>query len=338
MKKIIVFLFVSFLAVVLFYACQKDESQNFSNSMLESVSEDQSTRILAFKGKMAYYRNNPELKSEADCYYSSEAVLALEALVNFNFCHTGIECNRSVFLVSQVVMPLDEMSKINDPKLAQLYFAVIIDSIKAQINRVNYVNMKLLLVDLEHTGYDINGNAIISVGSLIGNEQATMLPDENWWYGENLGMCNGNYYAPEDAASKLAARITSAMIPSPGNNCRWYYTQIENKYIFPQQDTLNNPPVNYLDYKIFYATTAGGLIIDDEVKCLSALEMNFYKGHYNDYAIAFQLATNKKFSNCTVLGGPVYELFSYSIQHRYTIYVGKRWLECTMPLENILTY
>ena len=132
----------------------------------------------------------------------------------------------------------------------------------------------------------------------------------------------------------LDARVTDAMLPEPPHGCRWFFISIDSTYIFPQQDTLDYTPDNYLDYKIFFATTEGGLTIDDEVKCLSQYEMSTYKGYYIGYAQDFETETGKKFDHCIVSGNSYNP--PYHIQHDYTIYVGNRVPECDTDVGNIL--
>jgi hypothetical protein len=332
----------SMLGIVLIFAalslssCKKQDTttSNQNQSMIDQELT-QSEHILNFKEKLSRYHNNPNLKASGEGYFASEALTELENLLNFNFCDASAECNKSSFMTTEVIMPLDDLSKIHDLRLSQLYYEEIIDSIQAMMGRLNYPNMKLLVVDLDQTGSATNGDAIISVGALIGNAQNVVLNNDNWWYGENYGTCDGTY-APEDAASQLAERVTNAVVPAPPTGCRWYFTgPILHTTILPTQDQVSTVD-NYLDYKIFYASEVVAPITDTE-KCLSQYEMSFYEGHYINYALNYQTATGKKFSRCTIVGKPYYSPF-YHIQHDYTIFVGNRFLECTDTIDDILEY
>jgi len=308
---------------------------NIVDKQLLAESKAMTERVLDFKQRMEYYHDNPGLKDGGQLYTAPEAMLELETLLNYTFCHTGMNCPIVETGYSEVVMPLNELSKIADPRLSQLYYEEIIDSIQAQMNRSSLENKKLLLVDLEQTGQAPNGDAIISIRALIGNDQQVVLHNDEWWFGENYGRCNGTH-APEDAASQLAARIASALIPVPPTGCRWYFAGgIESIYIFPTQDPLGTTFDNYLDYKIFYATEEVAPIGYTE-KCLSQFEMSFYEGHYINYALNYQTVTNKYFNRCTILGNPYSN--PYRIWHEYTIFVGNRFLECSVLIDDILTY
>ncbi len=326
-----------FLTAFSLNSCKKQEtSTSNQNQLIVEQEVTPTTHILGFEGKLAFYHNNPNLKSSGESYLAPVALTELENLLNFNFCDANIECNKTELKTTEVIMPLDELSKIQDIKLSQLYYNEIIDSIQAMMIRTNYTNKKLLLVDLEQTGTSTNGDAIICVGALVGNAQNVVLHNDDWWYGEYYGTCTENY-KPEDAATQLKARVTAAMLPIPPSGCRWYFTGVVHTYIIPTQDTLGSTFDNYLDYKIFYAIEENGLVITDTEKCLSQYEMNFYEGHYINYALNYQTTSGKKFYQCWIIGRPYYSPV-YHIQHDYTIFVGYRFLECNGYIDDILTY
>ena len=195
--------------------------------------------------------------------------------------------------------------------------------------------MKLLLVDIEVAGYDSNGDATINIGSLAGNEYPVVLHDDNWWYGEQLGMCGTGNNAPEDAASQLQKRVIDELLPTTSSNCKWYFTNLENTYFTPTDYQLDSNPDNYLDYKIFYATDAVGPL-DYDVKCLSQYEMTFYEGHYIYLAEDYEDQYLKDFAKCEISGNPYNDAGITRIQHDYRIFIGNRILECDFTIDDIL--
>ena len=328
--SVLALLIIASFLIVTMNNCRKpkhevinNENQTDYEALIEK-SKAMQGHILAFKAKMEYYRDNPDLKTGGEFYTADSAVLEIESLINYDSCFASIECNQKTFEISEITLPLDDIEKINDPDLMQVYYDKVMDTIQAQMDRVNYSNMKLLLVDLENTGTNSNGDAIISVGTLIGRGVVPSLYDDNWWYGEYGGLCGTGQYAPEDGASQLDYKVTKVMLPDPPSGANWWFRNITSTYIIPTSDPLNQPPTNYLDYKIFYATTAGGLVINYDVKCMSYYEMDFYKNHYVDYAQAEE-STNRKFARCWIHGNN-YSLPEYHIQHDYTIFVGERFI------------
>lgn len=323
-------------AVIIFYSCRKTDQPPTPSVEMDDASVASLAHIQAFKQRMEYYRDNRGIKTGGESYFATQAAEELESLINLDFCHTNVSCTEQAFETAQVIMPLNDIDKINDPDLMALYFDEIIGIIQGQMNSLTYESKQLLLVDLEYIGTNPDEDALISIGSLIGNNQLQLLHNGEWWYGENMGLCGTGQYAPEDAATQLALQVRNTLLPAPPAGGRWVYTGITNTYINPTQDPLTNNPDNYLDYKIFYATEAVGTI-DYEVQCLSLYEMGFYENHYIAYAIDFENATGKDFYNC-IAEGLAYPDSEYHIQHNYWVYVGHRFLVIDMEVENILEY
>lgn len=340
MKKLSVLLLLAIgMGSIMTQSCNK-ETGKIPNE-LKSLSNDEkmSLDITAFKERMVYYKLNPNFKSGGEEYTAEEAITELENLLNFNFCYTSLNCNQKVYVSSSLKMPLDDYLKINDPDLSHYYYNIIIDTIQAQMGRANLPNMKLLLVKIEFDGYDNNLDAIITIGSIIGNNEQIVLNTGNWWYGENGGDCNHSL-TPDDAATQLDAAVTDAMTDIPGSGCHFYFLNPEFVKIPPTQDQLQLPIDNYLDYKIFYAIEDPShnppLYITDVERCVSNSEMGIYRELYIDYAIDFEVMTNKKFNYSIIAGNPYTD--PNRIQHDYTIFVGNRFIECTAVIDNILEY
>ena len=324
--------------VVVVNGCKKENTNaQVKQTVVDDGSEAMVAHILEFKERMAYYHENPNLKSGGQLYTAIEAATELENLLNYNFCYTNSGCSQKEYASSEFIVPLDDLEKINDPKLMEVYYNKVIDTIQAQMGRVNYSTKKLLLVDLEVSGMDSNGDAIVTIGSLIGNGQAGVLHNEDWWYGENGGMYpNGQYY-PEDAASQLMKRVLDNVIPAPPTGGRWIYTDVVYETIPPTQDPIySGDPDNYRDYKIFYATEAVATITYVQ-KHLPVAEMSFYECNYIDYALGYETTTGMDFSDCTITGGPVWDEYYY-IQHNYQMFAGNRHLAMNIGIDDILAY
>jgi len=351
-------LMVTALVMITMNYCSKTKDGLNENNTTQDYqdllkkSKEMEEHILAFKTKMEYYRDNPSLKSGGDKYNAPDAVLELESLINFTFCYTNIECNKKVFITSNISMPLDELEEINDPKLMEVYYDKVIDTIQAQMIRTNYENMKLLLVDLEQIGTDSNGDAIVSVGALIGNEGAvTQTDEEGYWFGGLLGNCQqdsitqGNF----DATTVLQNDLYFVHFPTPPPGKIRKKTSI--LFLEPAINPWNNyiDPINerdnYLDSKVFSATINNGLINDD-TRCLSdSTEMPFYRNHYNQFINeADSINEEYEFTDITINWYsevdefPPYE--QTKIWHELDIWLGRVWLVNTndWPIGDITTY
>jgi len=160
------------VGVVVVNGCKKENTNTqVKQTVVGDESEAITAHILAFKERMAYYHENPNLKSGGQLYSASEAVMELESLLNFIFCYTDNQYNKREYVTSEIIMPLDDVEKINDPKLMEVYYDRVIDTIQVLMGRVNYSNLILLLVDLDISGMDSNGDAIVSIGVVVGNRQ-----------------------------------------------------------------------------------------------------------------------------------------------------------------------
>ena len=331
-------------AMVMINSCTKNHiDEGIQKSLIDEESQAITAHILAFKAKMEIYRENPGLKTE-EKYSADSAMLELESLLNFNFCYTNIETDKKEFVITEITMPLDVFNKIGDNALSQLYYEEIIDSIQEQMLRVNYPNIKLLLVDLEQTGTNSDGDAIISIGSLIGNEGniINVTQEDGWWYGFLGGTCEHIYQGELDAAIILEGDIKFIHSPAPPPNMMKRYTIIhtEGPLIpnLPEYRIPNDPLDNYMDYRVYYATNAVNPQITNDTKCISNdIEMPFYFGHYNDFIEDFELLYQLEFVDC-IIEGYIHSDQSY-IQHKYTIYLGNVWLvPISWVIEDIMTY
>ncbi len=222
----------------------------------------------------------------------------------------------------ELIMHLEEPVKINDP------------------------NMKLLLVDLEVSGMDSNGDAIVSIGALIwnaGNLNIPTLTEDGWIYGYAEGACADNAgYGEVDAAIILENDIMFQNFPTPAPGILRRYTNVTTVGpLTPTDYRMENDPLdNLMDYQIFYATTAVGSITPD-TRCLSYdIEMPFYRQQYNLVIDTLESHYDLELVGCQV-DGITPDGSENIIQHNFTIYLGHVWyVNVGVPYEidNILAY
>jgi hypothetical protein len=340
-------LVIAMLMVVTMNNCSKTdpcsaemENPNDQTELIEK-SEAMQDHILAFKSKMEYYRDNPNIKAGGQLYTADSGTLELETLLNFDFCYTGIECSKKKFETSEIIMPLDDVEKITDPKLMEVYYNKIIDTIQAQMTRVNFSNMKLLMVDLEVTGTDINGDAIISVGSLIGAQYSLPPTTEiGWWFGCLGGNCEGpgnDYEGEIDATKILESNILAWMFPAPPPGKIRKKTDIVYIGLTPPEEYWLKPEAqrtNYKDSKIFTAHDDYGTITDD-TRCLSSDdEILFYSPKYSQVINyeegIYNNANNKDYEFTNLIIFDNQELNQnqdhIKIWHDIGIFLGNVWL------------
>ncbi|MFA5417926.1 MAG: hypothetical protein WC341_05655 [Bacteroidales bacterium] len=333
--------------VVLINGCKKESANvHVLQTMVDDESEAMVAHILEFKERMAYYHENPNLKSGGKLYSASEAVVELENLLNYNFCYTDSICSLVKSINTEIVMPLDEVEKINDPKLMEVYYDRAIDTIQAIMGRVNYSNMILLLVDLDVSGTDSNGDAIISVGIVFGN-RANIPPAPSqapgWWYGNEGGDCEHDYFGQLDATMVLTDDITAVQFPAPPPGKVRIVTELFGlDPLLPWDYFLVNPEYrdNFEDSKLFYAEDIYGTITDNTCCLTTYTEMTFYAHQYNQLILTAEEVNNLDFTRCVIEDYTTYDGNGDRIKiwHTLRIYLGHVSLIDTFEKEDILYY
>jgi len=349
--KTMMLVIVTSLVVVIMNNCNKTDREltvNDNDQELIEKSKAMQKHILGFKANMKYYHDNPNLKDGGELHTAPDAVQDLEALLNFTFCHTDIECNKKIFVTSEIIMPLDEIAKINDTKLAEVYYYKIIDTIQAQMGRIGYQNMKLLLVDLEQIGTDSNGDAIVSIGVLVGSEGNVSTTDEvGYWFGNYGGTCEHAGAGATDATVEIYNDILFIRFaaPPPGKIRR--KTNIltllpilpEDHFIVPE-----NQRDNFKDSKLFYAKKNYGTITND-TRCISGYfeddsEMLFYRNNYQQFINEAEIDYELDFTDCLIDDFELFEDNQHSqIWHELQIHLGHVWLvDDSWQIDDILYY
>ncbi len=335
--------------------CKKETAVQQQNTTVtdNEANEAMLQHVLNFKQRMEYSYKHPEMR-DGESFTAPDAVYELEALLNFNFCYTDIEVNKKRFVNTQITMPLDDMGKIGESKLAQLYYEAIIDSIQARMLSITgFDNMKLLLVDLQQTGTADNGDAIVSIGALVGNEINYTSTDEiGWWFGKAAGNCQGEN-DPLDATIVLTHDIYFVRFPAPppGKVRRKVniITLPEYKpwdYFLVSDDERDN----FEDSRLFYAeedaTHNPPLHITDDTRCLSGYfetpsEMTFYRDSYQQFIDSAEIDNNLEFTDCVISWGEAYNNnIQTKIWHTLQITLGHVWLvdEGSVTIDDILAY
>ncbi|HOI31737.1 MAG: hypothetical protein PHG67_12905 [Bacteroidales bacterium] len=153
--------------------------------------------------------------------------------------------------------------------------------------------------------------------------------------------CFGNLINT-NAPNTFEAALFQFYNPDPGSNCSWaFYGSTETLQINYLDHQLNNPLVNYLDYKVFAASEAVAAF-DDFTECLEydynssgIHEMQFYfdykKAFINEWLNSAQNTANKRFAMANIES--VYENDVQTIYHIPTFYFRKRMKVCGVAIE-----
>ncbi|MCF6170521.1 MAG: hypothetical protein L3J66_06025 [Bacteroidales bacterium] len=297
------------IAVVVVVSCQKIvDVQQTENTIVDDESKTIVERIIAFKKRMELYRNNPGLKTEQK-YTADSAVTELEDLINFDFGYGILQVDKQEIVYSEITMPLDSSSKIGESDLSTFYYYQLIVEIQNQMLGLSgYDSIKLMFVDLKHKETIGDGDAVISINSVIGNKGVVTIQssEEGWWFGKKGGDCDDNYIGILDATILLEQELNQGHNDPPPSGYIWRWKDINilgplepmnPDYINPDDDDAED---NYQDRLIFYANSefSDGVLTNDD-KCLSTdseigwnLEMDFYYGSYFTIGYDFMLKKN----------------------------------------------
>ena len=353
MRKLTIISLTLILAAGLFWlnGCKKETAVQQQNTTVtdNEANEAMLQHILNFKQRMEYSYKHPEMR-DGESFTAPDAVYELEALLNFNFCYTDIEVNKKQFVNTQITMPLDDMGKIGESKLAQLYYEAIIDSIQARMLSITgYDNMKLLLVDLQQTGTADNGDAIVSIGALVGNKINYTSTDEiGWWFGKDMGNCQGGNVG-WDATDQIMQNINFVHFPAPPPGKIRRKTNIITLPVYMPEDYFlvsYEDRDNFEDSRLFYAVEDNNhnppLHITDDTRCVSSDEEEiFYTDSYNLFITNAEDSLNLDLTECIVDWGNTYD---YGIQteiwHTLQFTLGHVWLvdEGSVTIDDILAY
>jgi len=228
----------------------------------------------------------------------------------------------------------------------EVYYDRAIDTIQALMGRVNYPNMKLLLVDLEVSGMDSNGDAILSVDVVVGNRTDIPPPPSQapgWRYGNEEGDCQGNFLGQLDATMVLMDEISGVQLPIPPPGKVRIVTEVYPVDPFLPWDYFLVDPQdrdNFEDSRLFYADDIYGTITDNTCCLTTYNEMNFYRNQYNQFIQDAEEDNNLDFTRCVIEDYSVYtqEGDYIRIWHTLRIYLGHVSLVDTFEKEDILIY
>jgi hypothetical protein len=343
MKKVLLSLIAAGLAAAFLITCQK-EGEKPLETELNQVSingAEYIARIYSFVETLEEIKTGNYLKQDEKMTVS-ESVEYIESALNIIHCFPDAEISEMATLSEIVLIPKDEHDEMDMETLAVFYDDVK-DIIRNLLRNSGFDDRKLIMVAMEI----FEAKDSVTIKSLIGNIKAKEFPEKDYWYGDLLGACDTTYVFETDAAKVIESLTHDYFIslrPTPPAGCRYVYVNPASKEIddpYNEIYQLNFPPVNYLDFKVFFASDyyndppVGYL--DDNIKCLGYYdEMLFYKGHYIDLLEEFEDELNKVYVGCEFLGSEYdytpegYDYPFPSIMHNLKFFVATWLTECTI--------
>jgi hypothetical protein len=274
--------------LLMVHSCSKDEVQTAKSHehTLTPYEIQVHNAIKGFISTIEMHWENPHYKS-GQVVSPDSALWLLEATINFSHAFPNEFYTEHEIEDLTLVIPKTSDGIIDMAVLTQKY-----DEMKSDITTVYYgssfTDKGLVLVDLEEDS-QTETELILSVQTVTGERgvdpgdpgfgiNGPFEEGDDWWYGENVGLCTDPYTILSDAAKKLFAEGVS-LVPDPSGN--YFFI---NHFTFDIQGgdeyfrRPNDPLDNYLDYYLYYSIDGDPLIPfnEQQMLCLEWQEMNLY--------------------------------------------------------------
>lgn len=296
------------LLIVIGVGCSKvelhDETANepqYQTMTAEDISV--MNKIVAFRDKLAYHRENPDFKS-GEVMSAEDARWNIETLFNVTYGFPDERYVRTKADSVTMYLPVSSngMSSVND--VIALYEDCIA-LVSSFYHNSSFQNKGFVLLTL-NSGEIVNGQMQVFLRAVTGEKDNQWQPfsaNDSLYYGYLNGYCNFNNFSETDAAQKIQEAIIAnkplISVPPP---YRLIYvldpetiTRIGNEYTNEQNE-----------YLIFYIAREDGNFTPED-KCLIPDEMNFHffgqqEVIYSRLPIELEKPSNWTFMNCVITG------------------------------------
>ena len=344
MKKILVVLTLMAGGMILIFSCSKNESVNNDNGSVNSNNECSTCKegellalkILSFKEKLQIAKENPK---SGEIITMEEAIENMELLINashgFPF---GDYSERKTDIVS-FQMPADADGNVLMTDVTAAYDEMISQVRDAYIN-TGFEEKGLIIVTLF---YDPENKDNETVNATVTTGKSGEKDPEDfdcWYYGEDLGMCDGTYYMEMDGGDAIAEVIIennplNGYIDCPGPN---FHIVLDPQPVLTLEG--NEYQNGSGEYLIFFYPDDDGNGFTNEEKKLYSDDMNFY--YDNEYEVIYDLVPDEHnylfpdyvLVNCVIDGEYVTISGIETLHHQNKLtYAERYWVEDDiMPL------
>jgi hypothetical protein len=274
MKRKSLFTYFSLVIVIttsmFIYSCQKeqtgvDKTENQTEQSFKDVQLEK--QIIAFKDKIGFIRENPNLKSGNEPMEIDSAIWYIEATSNLTYGDASFDSQEFVVDSAFIIVPVTNGQILWVD--VQTAYDQVIDSLSEHNANITTSEKQLIVADVSLKESDDN-TVILEIISGFGTYGTTGFGnDYPWFWGGGLGRCDDTGLGGgQDAAGKIAY-LANMLIPVPSGNA--YYTDVSYKYINYWDVPTNNNP--YGDYLLFHDYQEVTLI----PACLSTDEISYYK-------------------------------------------------------------
>lgn len=334
-------LILSGWAIIQFTACQKDTGQNPVQH-----EEDPTQRIEQFYADMQNWKQGVPNKSGGRISLDS-AIWYIDATLNYYYANsngTSAKFHRDTVYV--------EMELVSDYEaMYQQVFSSYDESLSGLSEKYHAIsgeNKRFIMAIVNDAGplpenkhklqiVTVSGTGILQSSGDFGES-------ESYFYNRDA-LYNCDWEIAPGAPIIFETMLSSHFNPPPSGSCHWFFYGSTTELVLEYEDfQLNDPIQNYLDYKIYAASSVIGDGLTDEVKCLEynqnnsgIHEMQFYYDHLkvfvSDWLASPENTGNMKLAP-SVIESRISEGSSGSIfYHRPNLKFRKRGLSCQLQLD-----
>ncbi len=267
-------------ALIIMFSCTKENNESVIKNEANDCQSckagiELANKINKFKERLAYAREN--VYKDGDEMTKEEAIENMELLINASHGFPGEEYKQITIDTVEFTLPLNPQGMVSATDVATSYENMQLQ-VKDVFDNVDYQEKHIVSVILNEG----DGN-VVQVITTTGDKE----PDPGngpfqdcWWYGEDMGMCDGTYAGERDGGDEIADELFENR---PSIVCpEGYHVVIGIDYSneFTGNDTQSS---GY----IFYMEKSYNSSFTDPEKQLIAYEMNYW---YNkEYEFLFSI-------------------------------------------------
>ena len=294
MKRTVIFLSIIAGVIIIMFSCSKENQTSNIDKECASCEEGKvlAQKINQFKEQLQIAKQNPK---NGETITMAEAIENMELLINASHGFPFEDYNERKTDVVSFQLPVDAEGNVSMTDVNAAYDEMINLVRDAYLN-TGFEIKGLILVSLSFDEENKDGenvNAKVTTGK--SGEQDRPEPFEDcWYYGEDLGMCEGTtYLGIMDGGDTIAGTIAAnnpiySLYDCPGPN---YHVVLD-----PQPEiTLEGDEPGYQnnngDNLIFFYPDDGSGFTNEEKK-LYADDMNYY--YNNEYEVIYNLVPHNE--------------------------------------------
>ena len=270
MKNLSFYFAAIFTISLMLTSCSKEQIKN-ENQVITidqpQTSVNPENKIIAFRESIDALRNNPNLKSGDSPVMLDDAEWFVEALANYTYANAGFGRTDMVIDSAVFIVPATEgMITLAD---VQVLYDQAIEKLSAHYSAINAGSKQLVFADI--TLREVGDNtATFALTSGFGtNEEEQLINTYSWYWGWNLGRCDGSGLGVPLDAADIIMREANHLIGVPAGYS--YYTDVSYATRWYWDVPSNTNP--YGEYMLFHDFQAGTLVHH----CMSPEEIEYYK-------------------------------------------------------------